>query len=26
VHSKSLGGAELKGEVLDAQQHMLTSA
>jgi hypothetical protein len=23
VHSKSLGGAELKGEVLDAQQHVL---
>jgi hypothetical protein len=25
VHSKSLGGAELKGEVLDAQQHVLTT-
>ena len=25
VHSKSLGGAELKGEVLDAQQRLLTS-
>ena len=25
VHSKSLGGAELKGELLDAQQHVLTT-
>jgi hypothetical protein len=25
VHSKSLGGAALKGEVLDAQQHVLTT-
>ena len=25
LHSKSLGGAELKGEVLDAQQHVLTT-
>jgi hypothetical protein len=25
VHSKSLGGAELKGEVRDAQQHLLTT-
>ena len=25
VHSKSLGGAELKGEVLDAQEHVLTT-
>ena len=25
VHSKSLGGAELKGEVLDAQQRVLTT-
>ena len=25
MHSKSLGGAELKGEVLDAQQHVLTT-
>src|SRR5215831_5396011 len=25
VHSKSLGGAELKGEVLDARQHVLTT-
>jgi hypothetical protein len=25
VRSKSLGGAELKGEVLDAQQHVLTT-
>jgi hypothetical protein len=25
VHSKSLGGAELKGEVRDAQQHVLTT-
>jgi hypothetical protein len=25
VHSKSLGGAELKGEVLDSQRHVLTT-
>jgi hypothetical protein len=25
VHSKSIGGAELRGEVLDAQQHVLTT-
>jgi hypothetical protein len=25
VHSRSLGGAELKGEVRDAQQHVLTT-
>jgi len=25
VHSKSLGGAELKGELLDARQHVLTT-
>jgi hypothetical protein len=25
VHSRSLGGAELKGELLDAQQHVLTT-
>jgi hypothetical protein len=25
VHSKSLGGAELKGELLDARQHVMTT-